>query len=371
MHTDALKKSIASKFHKEFDKNKNINFWNIYEGTRKPSGLVEIPEAIKSLSEKLNLQNSKGLENLFYKSNFKKYLFPETLSVIKKLKSLGDVKIFSLGNKFYQSLKIRNSGIEKVIGTKNVIIVQDKKKGLKESVSRLFKKYKHVIIVDDKSDVLESAFLINPKVITIWIKNGKYQHIVPTKKNSITYSASSISEALPFLKSFIKIIRQNKLNCQISVIQGIYGNYINQLIRYTKTDKLIKKFTRDKERFKSKKSFNTWKGQEKIFYTLTDSYQKLLGIIWFGKKPTLEKFPECHKYNYTFSIRLYSGARNKGLSYDFMKIAFDNFNKNSSDPKSFWLSTHTDNTSAIKLYQKFGFKEVFQKKDKILMIFGY
>ncbi len=314
------------------------------------------PSSISSSASPLmKRSNSKNLENLFYKPNFKKYLYPQTLITIKKLKNLGDVKIFSLGDRFYQSLKIKNSGIEEAVGRKNVIVVQDKKIGLREVLSKLFKKYGYITIVDDRSDVLESAFQINPEITTIWIKHGEYEDITPIRKDSITYSAHSLSEASTFLESFVETIKQNKLDGQISVIREIYETYPDQLIKYSEEDKIVDKFTHDRERFKNKKLFDNWRKHGKTIYVLTSSNQKLLGIVWFAK----EKF---EKYEYTFAIRMYSYARGKGLSYQFMKICFKNFNKH-----GFWLTTVKSNKAAIATYKKFGFRQRGTKNGKILM----
>jgi ribosomal protein S18 acetylase RimI-like enzyme len=173
-----------------------------------------------------------------------------------------------------------------------------------------------------------------------------------------TFYTNSLSEAVIFLKSFIDVLPQNKLDRQISLIRGIYGNYVNQLIAYTKKDVLVGKFTHDKERFKNKKSFSSWMKHNKTIYTLVNSNQKMLGIIWFAK----EKY---EKYKYTFAIRTYPPLRGKGLAIKSIRSSFSDFDPNRK--KSFWLSTNKENLIAKNVYKKIGFKEVETKENLIVM----
>jgi FMN phosphatase YigB (HAD superfamily) len=309
--TNKLKRKIEADLNVQF---KNLItpqlFWKSYNEITKKYKYNNVPKLAELISKKCGLKRTTEIGNLFYNAKFKSCLHPSITELIKSLKRLGDVKIYSLGHPQYQLIKIRKSGVEKMVGKKNVIIVQDKKKGFREILHESSKKYERITIIDDRSDILESATLISPKITTVWVKQGEYEGMLPIRKNSITYKVNSLSEAILFLESFIEILPQKKLNRQISVIRGIYGNYIDQLITYTKRDRLINKFTNDKERFISKKSFNSWVKRKKTIYTLLDSNQKMLGIIWFAK----EKFREC---GYTFAIRTYTPVRGKGLAIKF------------------------------------------------------
>lgn len=159
-----------------------------------------------------------------------------------------------------------------------------------------------------------------------------------------------------------------KFNQDVFVQEGIIDCQIDQLIEYSQTDTNIKKFTSDRVRFASKHSFHQWQQQGRIIYTLTDTHKNLLGIIWFGQKNPPVKYI---KANFTFAIRIYASARGQGLSYEFMKIVFKDFLKNQQNDSfitGFWLETDKDNSAAIHLYQKFGFKEICQQSDRKLMV---
>jgi ribosomal protein S18 acetylase RimI-like enzyme len=160
-----------------------------------------------------------------------------------------------------------------------------------------------------------------------------------------------------------------KIGQDIFVQQGILDCQIDQLIEYSQTDSDIQKFTSDKARFANKDSFHQWLLKGRIIYTLTDKDKNLFGIIWFGAKTPPIKLDS--KYNFTFSIRIYSLARGQGLSQEFTKIAFKDLLKNQSKSQitGFWLETSKDNFAAIHSYQKFGFKTISSPdyNNKIIM----
>lgn len=159
-----------------------------------------------------------------------------------------------------------------------------------------------------------------------------------------------------------------KIGQDVFVQQGILDCHIDQLIDYSQTDSDIKKFTSDAKRFSSKDSFFEWQRQGRIIYTLVDQQQNLLGIIWFGQKDP----PISINANFTFAIRIYGAARGQGLSQEFMKIAFDDLQKNQTHSHiiGFWLETSTDNFAAIHTYEKFGFVSVSVNNNKNIMIFS-
>lgn len=139
--------------------------------------------------------------------------------------------------------------------------------------------------------------------------------------------------------------------------KGITESQIEALIGYSKTDRLIKKFTSDAQRFKNRPAFNEWSKKKKIF-VLTNNDKELLGIFWAGKK----KIPDALKKQYphhdtTIAIRLYNKARGIGLSRWFMGEVLRRLTN-----KHIWLSCDSRNKAAEKLYSSLGFKPV--KKDQ-------
>src|SRR5687767_4102102 len=150
----------------------------------------------------------------------------------------------------------------------------------------------------------------------------------------------------------------------LQIKKGISESQINQLINYSNTDPEIEKYTRDKsERFSSRETYIKWREKKRTIYTLTDSEENLLGIIWLGAKEKPE-WPfisgiKPNKYPFTLSIRLYSKARGKGLAIPFTQKVLELFKKSdeykNSPQKGIWIEVSTTNERGIKLYEKLGF----------------
>ncbi len=136
---------------------------------------------------------------------------------------------------------------------------------------------------------------------------------------------------------------------------GITDNQIAYLIQESKSDLLIKKFTRDTVRFKNKTTFKRWQ-KNKIIYTLTDKSDNLLGIAWFSEKTT----PEFPDYRFSVAIRIYKSGRGKGYSKIFLSEAIKSFTTTTrfreAESPGIWLSVNSKNMVAKKVYKILGFK---------------
>lgn len=320
-----------------WEKSLGRNFSKEYENSKKRFGYFDINDLSKHL---------KADKEFFYKTPFNKFLYPKSISFLRKLKKFGKVIIFTQGDSDYQKHKFQKSKIQKVVGMDNLFITKEKNTELRNILPKLRTRYSIVGILDDRQEILKSANSIDLDSLTIWIRQEQDN----TQNNScdeyVNFSFRSPSEALDLIGGFVQTLPQKSLKFKLSVVKGINENYINQLIDFTNSDYEVQTFTHDKERFSNKNRIKDWLKSNKKIYILTNSQQKLLGIIWF----TRNKYEGS---SWTFAIRLYKPARGKGLAPTFMKIVFDDF-----DPKkktSVWLSTDLKNRPAAMLYQKFGF----------------
>lgn len=355
---DSLKKATSDRFYTKLDKSHKADFEKIYESARTPSGLVDIPLVISRIAKKLGTKDFSKIGDIFYKDNFKKYLFKDTVPVLKKLKKLGDVNILSMGDKNFQELKIEKSGMGKIVGKSKQIIVTDKKEGIVNIIKEFKKRYENVVIIDDRADVLESAIKNEPSLVTVWINRGRYKNIKPDKSSSISMTAKSLTEIYGFMDKFVGKVNTQDGGFNLVAVKGITLLQRDQLIKYSNSDSAVKKFTRDSERFKSVSSFTNWLAKRKVIYTLIDHKQNLMGLIWFSK----EKFPG---YEYTFAIRLYGAARGKNIAKKFMEIVFSDFGS-----RKVWLKVLADNFIAIKLYKSFGFQNISAEDGSVVMGLG-
>jgi FMN phosphatase YigB (HAD superfamily)/L-amino acid N-acyltransferase YncA len=326
-------------------------FLKVYPKARSPNKYPIIKKLARLLGTDVNF---------FMQAPFKKYLFEGVARSISKLKKIGKVLIFSLGDELYQQRKMRSSGIEKIVGKSNVIITQNKKRQIYTLVEDLCNKgFKNISMVDDLSENLETATKAYPKIVGVWVRLGNNKNKYPIIKNSITRETESFKDASDYLLRLVGIIHPSQSGQKLSILKGIKEDQITSLIKITKRDRKIRKNTHDKERFKSIKTFKAWSRRKKIIYTLVNSKGRLLGLAWFSKK----KMYNC---NFTFAIRIYPPARGKGIGLKFMKMVFEDFKKGHKKLKV-WLRTKKGNLSALKLYQKFGFRKISQVEDEIIM----
>ncbi len=151
---------------------------------------------------------------------------------------------------------------------------------------------------------------------------------------------------------------------KLTIQEGINEDQINELIKNTREDKAIQKFTSDIKRFPNLASFRNWKKKKRLF-VLTNNRKKLLGLIWFeSKKPPKDLIKKNSLCEITFAIRIYKQARGKGLAKWFMKKVFSQI-----PDRYIWLSTMYNNKTAINLYKQFGFKKSIKQKERIYMIY--
>jgi ribosomal protein S18 acetylase RimI-like enzyme len=156
---------------------------------------------------------------------------------------------------------------------------------------------------------------------------------------------------------------------KLRIEKGLSAKALKQLLDFSRTDKVIRKYTTDPKRFKDEEAFKIWQKQGRIIYSLVDEKSNLRGIIWFGKKAIdAKEFPsvsktDLEKYSFTFAIRLYENARGKGLAVPFMKAVFTDFGQ-----KRVWLETGKDNLPALKTYKRFGFHALTENRERVLMV---
>jgi len=350
LNTDGIKAYWIETLHTRYKISKN-DFTKAYNSSKNPTGFPNITKIARSLHVE---------KDFFYKTPFKKYVFENALANIKRLKKIGKVIVFSLGEREYQATKIKESGIEKATRKNNIIIVQDKKQGLKNLIALIKKEgFSNINIINDVSSALVEANKIDPRIVTIWVRFGKYKNKLPLIRSAVTFETDTFAVATEYLTRLISNICLPGSNIKLSVLKDINENQAHDLITYTKKDKRIKKYTHDSQRFRSLKTFSTWKLRNKTIYSLVNKRGKLQGIIWFDKK-------SFRKILFTFAIRIYPPVRGKGIARKFMRLVIKDFGKTHKN-RVLWLITDKNNLPANNLYQDFGFKKISETEKEIVM----
>ena len=130
-----------------------------------------LPEAFaKIVSERLGKRKEKIMDILFDPKTFKDKLHKEVLDSLKKLTLIGEVGILSQGDKKFQSAKIVH--FQHLLNSSHVHIVADKKLDML-SIFKNLSDYK-VYFVDDILPMLQAAKKIDPSIVTIWMRRGRY-----------------------------------------------------------------------------------------------------------------------------------------------------------------------------------------------------
>ena len=177
---------------------------------------------------------------------------------------------------------------------------------------------KTVFLVSTQADKLTKALKESPHTVTIWLRAGKYRDKMPVIRSAIVYEAKSKIDAKDYIKRFVSILPIPKTHTKLSVLKGIFGNQIFQLLSFTRKDRLIRTQTHDFDSFKTRKTFLSWKARGKVIYALINRSGKLLGIIWFNKKRS-----NGNKEKPT--IRVYPPARKKKVARKFLEIVRLNY----------------------------------------------
>ena len=177
---------------------------------------------------------------------------------------------------------------------------------------------KPTFLISTRADNLTGALKKSPQAVTIWIRSGKYKDKMPIIRSAIVYEAKSKADATDYTKRFISVLPIPKSHTKLSVLKGISGNQIFQVLSYTKKDRTIRTQTHDFDHFKTKKTFLSWKSRGKVIYTLIGRTGKLQGIVWFNKKR-----PEGNIEKPT--VRIYSPAGRKVSDKKFLEAVRKNY----------------------------------------------
>lgn len=175
LNTQKLKIAIGEEFVKQFGKDSASKLWDVYTKVLNEKGFVDIKEIARTLAPSLKINDFSLVENVFLDSPFRDFLFPGALAFLKGLLPQGKVLIYSQGDDLYQPRKIRESGIEEIVGKENVIIKKDKEEYFSELKKDLEKEiFSEITVIDNSPSVLESARIVFPEAKLVLTEEGKY-----------------------------------------------------------------------------------------------------------------------------------------------------------------------------------------------------
>lgn len=193
LNNDHIKDEIRKSLMKILGENEAMHFWNHHDEFRKYKKLVDFPNIIhRYCAEKHKDTCELTLGRIFQNIEFQHALYPKAYQVLKHLKTLGKVVLFTEGDKVYQKMKIEKSGLAERVD--EIILYEHKL----EHLSEIMKRYEGftIIVIEDRADTLIKIKQQFPKIIAIEVRQGHYATADHDLHKALDKTVNSIEELL-------------------------------------------------------------------------------------------------------------------------------------------------------------------------------
>lgn len=160
LDTDRVKTEIRHSLIKVLGHSEAKNFWKHHDEFVSKFTFADFPNIIRQYCvEKHTSSCDVILRNIFFIIDFKMALYPSAISLIKHLKSLGKLAIFTEGDKAYQKRKIEQLGLKKIV---DKIYFFEKKAMHIDEIKMKWSEYTKIFI-DDRptSESIEDLLKLN------------------------------------------------------------------------------------------------------------------------------------------------------------------------------------------------------------------
>lgn len=171
LDNDLVRTQLAQDLLVQLGKQQAARFWELYEEVREETQLVDFPETIHRFALDFPESGDK-LESLINGFPFPRFVYPESLRVLRHVASYARPIVVSDGDEVFQRHKIRVTGIEDAVEG-NVLIFVHKEQHLADIEQRF--PAQHYVMVDDKPRIqaaVKSA--LGDRVTTVMVCQGKY-----------------------------------------------------------------------------------------------------------------------------------------------------------------------------------------------------
>ena len=176
LDNDAAKVEMDRELALLLGKASAADFWRTYEAIRAEETVVDIPTTIARFCQ-AEPERRFALADLFMTFDFRRFLYPDALAVLKRLRTFGKVAILSDGDPLYQAAKIHQSGLSDAVDG-HVAVYPHKELHLTELAAAY--PADRFVFIDDKPTVLQKIAAAAPfPATTVFIRQGKYARSVP------------------------------------------------------------------------------------------------------------------------------------------------------------------------------------------------
>lgn len=171
LNNDRVKEEIQTTLRLVLGEGEATHFWRHHDEFRTRRDLVDFPSIVKEYCREQHAATcDMRVGAIFSSIDFAASLYPHALDVLRHLRTMGNVLIFTEGDGVYQKMKIEKSGIAKEADA--VLLYVHK---LKE-VPKLAQQYlqSRMIFIDDRDDKLLRIKELIPRALTIVVCQGHY-----------------------------------------------------------------------------------------------------------------------------------------------------------------------------------------------------
>lgn len=197
LNNDHIKEEIKNSLIKVLGEEEANHFWQHHDSFRQEKKLIDFPNIIREYCQEKHKNTCElTLGRIFQNIEFKHALYPQASDVIKHLKTIGKVVLFTEGDDVYQKMKLEKSGLSEL--SDGVELYKHKLDHLKEIVGK-YKNHK-AIFIEDRSDILQKIKKLLPEVFTIEVCQGHYATSDHREHEKLDKTIGSISELLKISK---------------------------------------------------------------------------------------------------------------------------------------------------------------------------
>lgn len=208
LDNDYIKDEIKKSLIKILGQREAEHFWLHHDQFRERKKLVDFPNIINEYCKEKHRETCQLLvTQIFNTIQFTHALFPSIKEVLKYLKTMGKVIIFSESDDDYQKVKIAKSGLEAQVD--EVLLFDHKLDHLDEIIEH--HKDSHLVFLDDKVDILNKIKETYPAVFTIEVCQGHYCTFDHKSHRKLDKKIYSMAELLNFTVDIFKTRKTKKI----------------------------------------------------------------------------------------------------------------------------------------------------------------
>jgi FMN phosphatase YigB (HAD superfamily) len=173
---DAAKRAIDDRLRAFLGDAETERFWTAYEAIRAETGVVNYPLTMarfhQEASSPVDRTRRYAPADLIMGFPYETFLYPDALTTIAHLRTIGRVAILSDGDPTYQPAKIARSGLAAAVDG-YVLVYAHKQEHLAE-VTAAFPADHYVLVEDKPSVITAMRARLQAPLTTVLVRQGKY-----------------------------------------------------------------------------------------------------------------------------------------------------------------------------------------------------